>query len=113
MKLCLIGVVVLLLSSCSENELKTLDLTGVTGQQRVEAMQKWSRSCALCHVRGEGGAPKSGDREAWHERLEQGQTILLEHTVQGFNRMPPLGYCMDCNRDDFLILIEFMAGGAG
>ena len=74
-------------------------------------MAKWSRSCVLCHVRGEGGAPRVGHPEEWVERIDQGETVLLTHTIEGYNRMPPLGYCMDCEAEDFEALIRFMADG--
>ena len=73
-------------------------------------LAQWARSCALCHVRGEGGAPPAGDADAWAPRLAKGQDTLLRHTIEGFNNMPPLGYCMDCSREDFRRLIRFMAG---
>jgi cytochrome c5 len=38
--------------------------------------------------------------------------VLLDHTVNGFNKMPPLGYCMACEAEDFRALIDFMAGTA-
>lgn len=72
--------------------------------------RKWARSCALCHVNGEGGAPVIGDAVAWAPRLEQGKAMLMKSTLEGFNRMPPLGYCMDCNMEDFAAMIEMMAG---
>lgn len=75
-----------------------------------ERMAQWTRNCALCHVRGEGGAPVLGDREAWRSRRAQGEEALLTHTVEGLNNMPPLGYCMDCEEADFLALIRFMGG---
>ena len=75
------------------------------------AMQKWLGSCALCHIDGNGGAPRLGDAEAWQPRLEQGKDALLTHTIEGFNNMPPLGYCMSCEREDFSVLIDFMSGG--
>ena len=62
----------------------------------------------MCHVRGEGGAPKVGDHDAWAPRLAQGEAVLLEHTVNGFGNMPPLGYCMDCEREDLRAAIAFM-----
>ena len=43
-------------------------------------------------------------------RWEQGEDALLEHTIEGLNNMPPLGYCMDCEEADFLALIRFMGG---
>jgi cytochrome c5 len=73
-------------------------------------MRKWSRSCALCHVDGNGGAPRIGHPDEWQPRLVQGRDLLLDHTLNGFNKMPPLGYCMSCEAADFRALIDFMAG---
>lgn len=50
-----------------------------------------------------------GDQTAWAERREQGEDVLLAHTLEGFNNMPPLGYCMDCETTDFTALIRFMS----
>ncbi|NOX50470.1 MAG: cytochrome c5 family protein [Gammaproteobacteria bacterium] len=73
-------------------------------------MQKWLSSCALCHVSGEAGAPRVGNLEEWGPRIAQGSEVLLQHTIEGFNNMPPLGYCMSCEREDFQAMIIFMAG---
>ncbi|MGE0624015.1 MAG: cytochrome c5 family protein [Pseudomonadales bacterium] len=75
-----------------------------------EQMAQWTRNCALCHVRGEGGAPVLGDQAEWAVRAAKGEDVLLAHTLEGFNNMPPLGYCMDCEADDFRTLIRFMGG---
>jgi cytochrome c5 len=75
--------------------------------------QRWARTCALCHVGGQGGAPVVGDQAAWSARLAQGEDVLLEHTILGLENMPPLGYCMDCERADLRAYIHFMAGGTG
>lgn len=76
------------------------------------AMAQWGRSCALCHVNGEGGAPRIGHPDEWIARVAQGETALLNHTLEGYNNMPPLGYCMDCEAEDFSALIRFMADGS-
>lgn len=72
--------------------------------------RKWSTSCVLCHVDGEGGAPRLGVAEEWRERRAKGADQLLAHTLEGFSNMPPLGYCMSCETEDFEALIEYMAG---
>ena len=77
-----------------------------------EMMRLWIDSCALCHVTGAGGAPVAGKVDDWAERLEQGNEMLLQHTIEGYNNMPPLGYCMACERDDFAALIELMTVGS-
>ena len=83
-----------------------------TDNLSTAVMQKWSRSCALCHVTGNAGAPRVGNAEEWRERLEQGSGVMLTHTIEGLNDMPPLGYCMSCEREDFIAMIDFMAAGA-
>jgi len=78
----------------------------------ADIMRKWSRSCALCHVDGNAGAPRIGQAAEWQPRLAKGADVLLRHTIEGFNKMPPLGYCMSCEEADFRVLIDFMAGEA-
>ena len=77
-----------------------------------DVLRHWAQSCALCHVSGNGGAPRFGHPDDWAPRLVQGREALLAHTIEGFGNMPPLGYCMACERDDFAALIELMVGGA-
>ncbi len=71
--------------------------------------QQWSQSCALCHISGVGGAPVVGNAEQWLPRLEQGQAQLLTHTLEGYANMPPLGYCMSCEVEDFRAMIAWMS----
>ncbi len=75
-------------------------------------MTRWAHSCALCHLDGNAGAPRAGREDEWQPRLAQGMDVLLDHTIRGFNKMPPLGYCMACEEADFRAMIEFMAGAA-
>lgn len=82
---------------------------GLTARQT----EMWGRSCALCHVDGNAGAPRIGVADEWQPRLAQGDDLLLEHTISGFNQMPPLGYCMACERDDFAAMIHFMTSSVG
>ena len=73
-------------------------------------MQKFNNSCAMCHITGVAFAPRVGVAEEWQPRLAQGKDVLLAHTLEGFNKMPPLGYCMSCEKSDFVALIDYMAG---
>ncbi|MEZ5598389.1 MAG: c-type cytochrome [Pseudomonadales bacterium] len=84
--------------------------TGVQAQEMTDRQrQMWSRSCALCHVSGEAFAPRIGHPEEWRARLDKGMDVLLTHTLEGLDRMPPLGYCMGCEEADFAAMITFMA----
>lgn len=83
-------------------------VSGAAAPPSERAMALWARSCALCHIDGNAGAPRVGQAEEWGPRLAQGRETLLKHTVEGLNSMPPLGYCMACEREDFLAMIDFM-----
>lgn len=110
----------LLLGGCSDEtsevrveqvDLMDVPKAGVPDAGSEDAvMAKWARSCALCHVNGEGGAPRVGHPDEWAGRLAQGDLVLLDHAIEGYNNMPPLGYCMDCEAADLAALIAFMAG---
>ncbi|TJY61159.1 cytochrome c5 family protein [Sinimarinibacterium sp. CAU 1509] len=69
----------------------------------------YEQTCKACHTAPLSGAPQSGRPADWAARLAQGTEILLDHTINGYKGMPPLGSCMDCSEDDFLALIDFMS----
>jgi cytochrome c5 len=57
--------------------------------------QLYSTTCVACHGAGIAGAPKFGDKAAWAPRIAQGQNVLHEHALKGFQgkagMMPPKG----------------------
>ena len=50
------------------------------------------------------------DKVDWDSRLAKSEAELLRSTIEGLNNMPPLGYCMACEENDFLTMIDFMIG---
>lgn len=72
--------------------------------------QVYDASCKLCHANPAAGAPLAGDKAAWSPRVAQGADTLLDHSINGYNGMPPMGLCMQCSEEQFLALISFMAG---
>lgn len=72
----------------------------------------YSRSCQICHENPAAGAPLRGDHSAWAPRIAQGMPILLDHTINGYKQMPPLGLCMSCSETELEALIRYMAGNA-
>lgn len=69
----------------------------------------YAQTCKACHTNPSSGAPQAGDRAAWAPRLTQGSKMLIDHAVNGYKGMPPMGSCMDCTEADFAALIKFMA----
>lgn len=64
--------------------------------------------CAACHNTGATGAPRLDDQTAWAPRIAQGNTVLLQHVIQGYNLMPPKGACLQCSDTDLKMAISYM-----
>lgn len=70
----------------------------------------YANTCKTCHANPASGAPLAGDAAAWSPRLAQGVDRLLDHSINGYKGMPPMGLCMQCSEAQFLALIGFMSG---
>lgn len=55
----------------------------------------YNSACVACHGAGIAGAPKVGDKANWGPRIAQGNTVLYEHAIKGYQgkagMMPPKG----------------------
>ncbi|GBE07318.1 cytochrome c-555 [bacterium BMS3Bbin11] len=63
----------------------SVQAAGNSGKRIVE------KNCAACHQTGVAGAPKTGVKADWDERLKQGDDTLNKHAIEGFKGMPPKG----------------------
>ena len=74
--------------------------------------QVYSAKCAMCHTAGVAGAPKAGDSEVWSARITQGEAVLFEHAINGYQGsagfMPAKGGCADCSDDEIKAAVKHM-----
>jgi cytochrome c5 len=70
----------------------------------------YDQTCKACHGRAGSGAPQAGIAADWRDRIDQGMDLLVKHTLEGYQGMPPLGTCGDCTEEEFRALIRYMAG---
>ena len=75
---------------------------GKSGEDIVNAV------CTTCHASGVAGAPKTGQREDWTMRLEQGDDVLIEHAISGFNAMPARGGDMSLTDEEIHRAVVYM-----
>ncbi|MFA7553164.1 MAG: c-type cytochrome [Spongiibacteraceae bacterium] len=85
--------------------------SAVTYATEQAVIDRYAKSCSICHTSGVGGAPKTGDTAAWAPRLDKGMDALVGSVEKGLNAMPPKGMCFDCSADDYKALIEHMSAG--
>lgn len=54
-------------------------------------------------------APRLGNNARWSYRIEsQGLALLYNRSIQGFNRMPKLGGCVNCKMQDILPVVNYI-----
>lgn len=91
------------------------EATGPKGNLTGE--QVFAQVCKTCHEAGLAGAPKAGDKAAWGPRIAQGEKVLFEHAVAGFQGksgvMPPKGGNSDLTDDEVHRAVVYMANLAG
>lgn len=75
--------------------------------------QVFNAACYLCHAApGVGGAPVVGDAAAWAGRLEQGDAILNDHAINGYQGsagfMPAKGGRVDLSDEEIIAAVQYM-----
>jgi cytochrome c5 len=75
----------------------------------------YDTACVACHGAGIAGAPKFGDKAAWAPRLKQGNAVLYEHAIKGFQgkagMMPPKGGS-SASDEEVKAAVDYMASAA-
>lgn len=107
----LIAVTSIYLTGCDTgpNQQQKLATALALTPDNPEINEIYQRTCKACHTQLATGAPLTGDKTAWAERLEKGQAVLLNSVIEGAGGMPPFGLCMECDAEQFEALINFMA----
>ena len=70
------------------------------------------QACAMCHVAGLAGAPRTGDKVAWQPRIAQGKATLYEHAIKGFRTMPAKGGNTSLSDAEVKAAVDYLAAKA-
>ena len=74
----------------------------------VDGEATYNQACFSCHAAGVAGAPKLGDADAWSQRIAKGNDTLYEHSIKGFNAMPPKGGFMNLSDEQVRAAVDYM-----
>ena len=61
------------------------------GAQAQDGSVIYAQTCAQCHANGVAGAPKTGVKAEWIQRLVLGREAMLTTVTKGKGAMPPKG----------------------
>ncbi len=80
----------------------------LNGFDLVNGEQVYNNLCMACHTPGMFGAPKMGDKSLWNTRIAQGMTLLVHHSINGINAMPPKGGDLSLSDKEIKNAVAFM-----
>lgn len=90
--------------------LASLMLSGVAFAGNGEAV--YNKSCQMCHGSGMAGAPKTGDKAAWSQRIAGGMDLMVQNAIKGkmgkAGMMPPRGGNPNLSDQDVKDAVKFM-----
>lgn len=89
-----------------------LGLMTASASVMANGQQTYQQACAACHAAGVAGAPKTGDKAAWKDRIAQGNDTLYTHAIKGFQGkagfMPAKGGRADLADDVVKAAVDYM-----
>lgn len=78
----------------------------------INGQSVYEGACLACHGAGVAGAPKFGDAAAWTARIAQGNDVMYEHAIQGYQGeagyMPAKGGRVDLSDEEVIAAIDYM-----
>jgi len=83
----------------------------------LSGQQVFAQVCKTCHETGLAGAPKAGDKAAWASRIAEGENVLVQHAIAGYQGktgvMPPKGGNPELTDDEVHRAVVYLANQAG
>jgi cytochrome c5 len=86
-----VSLIAVFLTGCSQSDGYDSPKLDLSGFDLAKGEQVYNNLCMVCHTPGMFGAPKIGNRSMWVSRLARGMDSLINHSINGFNAMPPRG----------------------
>jgi len=76
--------------------------------RELAGRETYDAACASCHDTGEGGAPVTGNRDAWSDRSDLWTAVLSRHATAGYLDMPEKGGHGELTDDAVSAAVEYM-----
>ena len=91
----------------------SLFMVSTEAASQREGKAIFNTTCFKCHLTGETGAPKVGNKEDWQKRASKGLTSLTQNAIQGIRLMPAHGGNDSLSDFEISRAITFMVNQSG
>ncbi len=63
----------------------------VVASAKLSGSEVYNSACMSCHASGAAGAPMTGNKDQWSERIAKGKDVLYVSAINGIGVMPAKG----------------------
>ena len=98
-------MVIWFLTGCSTENESVDTVNVVTEPSAGELIVK--KNCKVCHAQGINGAPIIGNKKMWGPRLSQGEAVLIQHAIDGYELMPAKGGNEDLTNEEITLAVQY------
>ncbi len=81
----------------------------------IDGKKVYEASCTACHTPGVAGAPKLGDKASWAPRAKQGNPVLYDHAIKGYQGkagMMPARGGSTATDEEVKAAVDYMVGAS-
>ena len=80
----------------------------LTASKQLSGKEIYSAACMSCHASGAAGAPMTGNKEQWSDRLSKGNEALYSSAVNGIGVMPAKGGIATLSDDEVKSAVDYL-----
>ena len=80
----------------------------VTASKKLTGKEVYNAACMSCHASGAAGAPMTGNKDQWSDRLSKGKEVLYSSAVNGIGVMPAKGGIATLSNDEVKSAVDYL-----
>ena len=80
----------------------------VVASKKLSGQEVYNAACMSCHASGAAGAPMTGNKTQWSERVAKGSDALYASAINGIGVMPAKGGISTLSDDEVKSAVDYL-----
>ena len=80
----------------------------VVASKKLSGQEVYNAACMSCHASGAAGAPMTGNKNQWSERVAKGKDTLYSSAINGIGVMPAKGGISTLSDDEVKLAVDYL-----
>ena len=80
----------------------------MVASKKLSGKEVYNVACMSCHASGAAGAPMTGNKDQWSERVSKGKNTLYVSAINGIGVMPAKGGISTLSDDEVKSAVDYL-----